>query len=320
MSEGSASSAQAWSAYWSSGALHACATSFSGNYAGAIAAFWRGVFGGMRGHKRMLDLATGNGALPQLAIELARDATLQIDAVDLADLFPERSGQTSRDAVRFHAGVALEALPFADGAFDLVTSQYGIEYARWPDALDEALRVCRTDGTFACVLHHADSVVVRVGRQEVANLSLLLGDDGLLAAARGAIPWLAAGERPAPGDGAAARQAYNRAMTEIAQALDANPVPDLLLAMRHEVHALMASVRQGETAPQRALQMLDAHADALSLARMRTMAMQASARDLDGIEAMAAHLQARRPGRSVKMTALRQVEGLLGWGVVSGPP
>ena len=35
---------ESWSRYWASGALHSCAGSFDGNYAGSLRAFWNEVF------------------------------------------------------------------------------------------------------------------------------------------------------------------------------------------------------------------------------------------------------------------------------------
>ena len=318
------SQVQAWSGYWSSGVLHSCASSFGGNYAGAIAAFWRDVFAGLPRGARMLDLASGNGALPQLALEQVTDAGFRVDAVDLATLAPGWAASVAQGRLRFHPGVALESLPFDDAAFDLVTSQYGIEYARWPDALQEALRVCDADGTMTCVVHHAGSLLVRIGRQEAANLSLLLQDDGLLAAAGRVVPWAArAGDAGDGHDGAramaAARQAYNMAMAAVADALEGNPVPDVLLSTRHQVHSLVAAVRNGTVGPERALEMLGKFRDELAMSRLRTDGMVASARDRAAIEAMASSLHQLRPTFSARIVELRQEEGLLGWGVVFGP-
>jgi len=310
---------QAWSAYWSSGALHSCATSFAGNYAGAIATFWRGVFADLPQAARMLDLATGNGALPQLALAQVSDPEFRVHAVDLAALAPAWSAQAA-DRLRFHPGVALESLPFGDGSFDLVASQYGIEYARWPDALREALRVCDAHGVVACVVHHAGSALVRVGHREAGNLSLLLREDGLLSAARDAIPWAARAGAHAGGDAmSAARQAYNLAIAAIAEALEDNAVPDLLLSTRHQVHSLVAAVRNGTVAPDRALAMLANFHDDLVLSHIRTSDMLASARDRDGIESMAACIQQLRPEHCANIIELRQEQGVLGWGVVLAP-
>ena len=55
---------QAWSSYWAQGALHSCTGSFDARYSGAIGAFWDAVVAEIPPGSRVLDLATGNGALP----------------------------------------------------------------------------------------------------------------------------------------------------------------------------------------------------------------------------------------------------------------
>ena len=131
---------QAWSAYWSSGRLHSCAGSFEGNYGGAIGTFWRTRLVHLAPGARVLDLATGNGPLPEM-LALMHGAAIAVDAVYLAVPAPAWHDPSRHPGVRFHAGVDMEALPFADGLFDLVVSQYGFEYADHARALAEVLRV-----------------------------------------------------------------------------------------------------------------------------------------------------------------------------------
>src|SRR5688572_29452405 len=117
----------AWSSYWAAGGLHSCVGSFAGNYAGAIGDFWRDRAAALPDGARILDLATGNGALPLLFRDRRGDA-IEIDAVDLARIAPRWHRPDESPRVRFHSGIAMERLPFADAGFDLVASQFGFEY------------------------------------------------------------------------------------------------------------------------------------------------------------------------------------------------
>src|SRR5690606_29905342 len=107
---------QAWTRYWQSGALHSCVGSYDGNYGGAIAALWRTQFNGLDDNKRLLDLGTGNGPLPALALATLGVATLpHIDAVDLAEPRPPWLTSAPAEAKArtvFHTGVRMESLPF----------------------------------------------------------------------------------------------------------------------------------------------------------------------------------------------------------------
>src|SRR3546814_5678640 len=94
----------------------------------------------------------------------------RIDAIDLAQVAPAWvSSQPApcRQALHFHSGVFAEALPFDDNSFDLVTSQYGIEYCDDVRTTPEVARVLAPDGRVALLLHHADSRLAQVAREEL---------------------------------------------------------------------------------------------------------------------------------------------------------
>ncbi len=99
---------------------------------------------------RLLDVATGSGNVALLA------AKADAQAVGL-DLVPELLDVARSRAVA--AGVEVEwvqgdaeALPFADGSFDSVTSVFGVQFApRHQVTADEMVRVCRPGGTIGLV-------------------------------------------------------------------------------------------------------------------------------------------------------------------------
>jgi SAM-dependent methyltransferase len=68
-------------------------------------------------------------------------------------------------AIRLIGNTDLSKLPFADAAFDGVTSQFGVEYADLAAATREAIRVLAPGGRGRFVLHRADSAIT----QGVAN-------------------------------------------------------------------------------------------------------------------------------------------------------
>ena len=311
---------RAWTRYWSSGRLHSCAGSYAGNYDGAIGRFWRGLAAGLPEQTRVLDLATGNGALPLLLWE-SRGQALQIDAVDLAALAPAWYRPDVHAGVRFHAGVHMEALPFADASFDAVLSQFGFEYAdRWP-ALDECLRVSRSGATLALVMHHHDSVLVRVGREELAHHGRLQADDGLLRAAREAIGWIARARSQVPIQdmeaATAARGRYNAAVQALDVAARASAAPDLLLEVRQAVHQLLAGVQAGHA--DAAVTALDAYVGELEGARLRTAEMVAHALSPQQLDALQQRLRQARPGLEVATAELAQAQGVLAWSLLAAP-
>ncbi len=101
---------------------------------------------GIRPGQRVLDVAAGTGNVAIRAAKAGAD-------VVASDLTPESLAAGEREARA--QGVELDwivadaqALPFADGEFDVVTSCFGAMFA--PDhqsVADELLRVCRSGGT-----------------------------------------------------------------------------------------------------------------------------------------------------------------------------
>lgn len=311
----------AWSSYWTQGPMHSCIGSFDDGYTGAIGSFWEARAGEMASGDRVLDLATGNGALPLRFWKRHGDA-IAIDAVDLASLAPPWHRPDRHPRVRFHAGVAMEALPFPDAAMDWVVSQFGFEYAERDAALDEALRVLAPRGRLAFVMHHAGSVLVSVGREELANLETLLAPGGLLDAASGVAPWIVRarnGEGDVAGSAAAnlARERYNAAMAGLADAVGTSPVPDSLVEGREWVHRLLADPRQRDAGAVQAS--LEAHRAALQGAALRTSEMIAHALDARQAQGLVDRIRAARPANATEVRPLSQAEGLLGWALVSAP-
>ena len=101
---------------------------------------------GIGPRQRVLDVAAGTGNVAIRAAEAGAD-------VVASDLTPESLAAGGREARE--RGVELEwvaadaqALPFADGEFDVVTSSFGAMFAPDHQAVaDELLRVCRPGGT-----------------------------------------------------------------------------------------------------------------------------------------------------------------------------
>lgn len=313
---------QAWSSYWAGGALHSCVGSYADNYAGAIGDFWQARFQRLRAGSRVLDLATGNGALPLLLEEQAGAQGIRIDAVDLAEVAPAWLQPSRHHGITFHAGVAMEDLPFMDQSFDLVVSQFGLEYARWPQALHQILRVGKQEGDVAFVMHHVDSVLVKVGKAELANQQLLLEPGGLLNAAGAIIPWVAHArsgtiDMQQNAEALACRQGYNQAMNRLAEEIEASPVPDLLIEGRAWVHGLVSGVDGKD--PEQQLSLLADYGEALQAAALRTSEMVEHALDPAQISGLVEIFRQYRPGHVADCHPITQKEGILGWGIVIGP-
>jgi hypothetical protein len=152
----------------------------------------------------ILDLCTGNGAAALLAAGDGRAA--RIVAVDQADIDPPAFVSRHADLyarIEFKGGTDVEALPFPDGGFDAVVSQYGIEYSDLSRSLPGAVRMIAPGGRLRFVVHAADGVVARDAAAVIGDADLLLGEIDLPGHAARCFAAVAAAEREG-GDAAVA--------------------------------------------------------------------------------------------------------------------
>ena len=314
--------ARAWSSYWAGGALHSLAGSFAGNYDGAIGAFWQEVFAQLPQQGRVLDLCCGNSPLGQLLMQSAQAPRVaHLAVVDAARIAPAWPAQLPSDIVAriaVHGETDVAALPFPDAAFDLCISQYGIEYVGQP-AFSESGRVLRSGGRLAAVLHHADALPVRIGREETIHIDTLLAADGLYARASTMIEPLSRAATPAgratlmqDAGANAARAAFNDSLRALQQRIDAAQYPDVMLEQREAVMQLLAQVAQlGEEAGNARLSALR---QTLLDAQLRQRELVDFALDEAGIHVL---LDAF-PGRIEHLQALVFDNGeLAGWALVA---
>lgn len=315
--------ADAWSRYWATGALHSCVGSFGTRYGGAIAAWWSEVFQGLAVDDAVLDIGTGAGPLPRMLVErFPSGAMPRIAAVDVAapafDAWLDPASSAARH-ITLHAGVRAEALPFRDGEFDWVCSQFGIEYADQREAVPEALRVLSPRGEAAFVLHAADSVLVEVARHEAAALSAILDDDGLWTSLPGVIEAMvvattAEGRARLAGDGRAdaQRESFNAAVRRLKGLAAASPVPDAFLDGLETLFGLFDLARREGVAV--ALEAMQRWQLALQDGGLRQQGLLRAALTRDAVEAWAQPF--RDAGRPVQVATLAHDDGrLLAWGV-----
>ena len=95
--------------------------------------------------KKLLDLATGSG---DLAAEIAKKCPgLALTGADFSAPMLEVARRRNVPGLELIQADALH-LPFADGAYDVVTAAFGLRnMASWPDAVREMARVTRPGGS-----------------------------------------------------------------------------------------------------------------------------------------------------------------------------
>lgn len=149
----------AWSLFWQADNLQACVP--AGADSGVLEQHWQDFFTALPQPAEILDVGTGNGALALLA-HRSHSGASTVHAIDTAEIDPARfvvdaSGDLA--AIRFHAGVAMESMPFGNAVFDAVVGQYSLEYSNTALSVPALMRVLRPGGRFQFLLHSAGAVL-----------------------------------------------------------------------------------------------------------------------------------------------------------------
>ncbi|MDT3321518.1 class I SAM-dependent methyltransferase [Shewanella sp. SP1S1-7] len=155
-----------WSEYWKQGHITSFGSDYEKNYTGQLKDIWSNIFSQFPMGFKVLDVATGNGALPLLIQDYFSKLSVEgnVKGVDYADinLVPLVNSHINKNVViELLGNTSAESLPFSDFEFDTVISQFGIEYSDLVISVPEVLRVLRDQGTFHAVIHHQKSVVIR---------------------------------------------------------------------------------------------------------------------------------------------------------------
>lgn len=162
-----------WSEYWKLGHLTSFGADFQGNYTGLLKGLWFDVFSGFPSEFKVLDVATGNGALPLLIQDYFSQFDIKgevkgIDYADIITLPPVDSYYNKSVLIELIGNTPAEKLPFKNGEFDAVISQFGIEYSNLDLSFAEVQRVLVTDGIFHGIMHHRDSVIIKYNSKLLA--------------------------------------------------------------------------------------------------------------------------------------------------------
>jgi SAM-dependent methyltransferase len=314
----------AWSSYWAQGVPHSCIGSYGDRYGGALGQFWQETFTALPPSAVVLDVATGNGAIPRLFLDHCDDSTAHCDAIDIADIAPlwvAELPEHLRKRVRFHSAISASQLPFPKATFDLVTSQYGLEYADLPSAVPELCRVLKPAGHIAIVAHHQDGIPATLARAEIQHLAWLFEPGGFFDTTTGMLaPMAKAGsaegraELQSDTSAAALRDRFNALLTALAKRAAAMPAADVLWEAQELAMGVLTQVAQhGLSATRQHLaQALEARRGGWT--RLNDLTLHTL--DANSAHELCAAFQ-RHIGRAISMQELRDQENLMGWAIRS---
>lgn len=222
-----------WNSFWSQGFITTFGSTLPDNYTGELRRFWENLFSELENNCRILDIATGNGAIASIAVEeLSRSGkTAMICAADAAviteDIELPSTAKELRKSIQFFSNTPCESLPFLQNHFDLVTSQYGIEYSDWNRSLSEVFRVLKPEASAHFICHRENSSIVNPSMDEITVYEAAINKYGIFDAASEFIQILSASEHQAGQQNSAH---LNKTINDFRLELKGNPLCNLLIA------------------------------------------------------------------------------------------
>jgi SAM-dependent methyltransferase len=156
-----------WSEYWTTdGASGEVFVNARGEKHPYLAEYWKKKFEGLEKGDRIIDLASGAGSVFG---QLPDDHGLDLHAVDVS--LEALGVLRSRIPGTTTVVCAADSVPYQDHMFDLVVSQFGIEYAGI-EAFGEAARLVSRGGSLIALCHIRDGYIDSNNRAQLAEAML----------------------------------------------------------------------------------------------------------------------------------------------------
>jgi len=149
---------ESWDTYWQ-GAESSSAYTGGGSSHPLVLSFWLDYFRevqGRSGEPRIIDIASGNGAVVESANTVYGEQLPEFTCLDVSDaailMLEERFPGVN--------GIVADAaeIPFDSGSFDIATSQFGVEYAGL-EAVEETARLVAPGGELTLLMHHHGGII-----------------------------------------------------------------------------------------------------------------------------------------------------------------
>jgi len=168
-----------WSKYWKDAHIN-CFGDEKENYSGTLKSNWYDFFHKIQPNNSILDLCCGNGSLESLFKEYNESLykSTKIVGVDYADLLIPEDIKADKN-VSFKIGTNIEKLPFEDNSFDVLISNFGVEYSNLEDSISEMIRVLKPLGRVQFISHVKESRLIAKSNEIQHMLDEFLSESSL---------------------------------------------------------------------------------------------------------------------------------------------
>ncbi len=171
--------AQQWSTFWERGSITTFMGRFENNYDSDLLAFWLLELDQIAKDSKLIDLATGNGALALIAARYSAEnnRNFNITAIDYAEIKPGL-GVSNQDHqllknIHFMGDTNIEDTGLNTASFDVAISQFGFEYGDANRSVTEIARLLKPQNSKAILMvHHETSAILTQTRETLAQIEL----------------------------------------------------------------------------------------------------------------------------------------------------
>ncbi len=163
-----------WSEYWKSGNTTTFNNGLSEGYDLEIKRFWQSFFSTINSNTTIVDLGCGNGAIPSILFDISREKSVTplIYAVDYAKVSINPPSDYNVDRFQLLPETLIEDTSIKEQSVDWVVSQYGIEYADLNRAINEVVRIGKSNVKLACIMHSEDSAILKEASLNLEHANL----------------------------------------------------------------------------------------------------------------------------------------------------
>ena len=157
---------EAWTQFWADSAQSRCAAGAPGIWQ-SLARHWSAFAASLPHGAHVLDLGCGAGAVGRLLLIGRGD--LRVTGIDAA-----RVPRSKLPQMELLSETDMESLPFDDGSFNAVVSQFGYEYSHTRDSAREISRVLADGAPLSFLVHHSESAIVSANRARLGAVVAFL--------------------------------------------------------------------------------------------------------------------------------------------------
>lgn len=314
--------AEAWSNYWNMGAAWSCMDLGLEDSSSEAFVFWQSALGELTAADHILEIGAGNGNFVDVLRRIFSPQTVPpYLGVDLADIRPKVHA-TEGEQIQFRGEIDIANTDIENQSFTTAISQFCLEYTPLDQSITEISRILVPKGaTLAMIMHHAESKVTLVAKEEIRYLKLILADDGILQSAKNMIPFVLMASTPegkmalkANPDAQTTRSQFNQKQDELqslAEAAETSPILHHAAKSAHDI--LVATSQYGE---QQALSGLEQAHTTYQDALLRLQELVDTAMGQSQIESVKAILNSNG-FTSVDISEVSNQDQRMGWTVLA---